>query len=450
MANVAAAGAGASKTLKLMGSPGYRAWVLALFLLIAMFGFIDRQVIGALAQPIKISLHLTDAEFGVIGGLAFAFLNSFLAIPIARVAERRRRLTIIGVGVFLWSVATSLCGITTSFVQLVLARVAVGVGEATSTPATASVVADYFPPHRRTSASAVLVLAVPLGAMIASAGGGYIAQYADWRTAFIVAGLPGFVLALLLVLTVREPIRGHYDTPGLGGADAPSFLAVMRRMVQRPAFLHVVIGSTVASMGGFGINLFLSAYFIRRFGLHVGDAGLMSGLISAIPGSVSMLGGGLLADFLGKKDARFYAWTPGLGALLAAPFYILSFMQGSWPVAVGLFMLTGLFQYAYLPVLGGVTANMMEPRMRASAAAVVGIMTNLVGAGLAPMIVGKLSDVFTRHVSAACTGAASAGAACTGASGEGLRLASMTFALVYLWSALHFVLAARTIRRDMT
>ncbi len=223
----------------------------------------------------------------------------------------------------------------------------------------------------------------------------------------------------------------------------------MRRMVQRPAFLHVVIGSTVASMGGFGINLFLSAYFIRRFGLHVGDAGLMSGLISAIPGSVSMLGGGLLADFLGKKDARFYAWTPGLGALLAAPFYILSFMQGSWPVAVGLFMLTGLFQYAYLPVLGGVTANMMEPRMRASAAAVVGIMTNLVGAGLAPMIVGKLSDVFTRHVSAACTGAASASASCTGASGEGLRLASMTFALVYLWAALHFVLAARTIRRDM-
>ena len=445
----AATGDQRSSTLKLMGSPGYRAWIILLFLLISMFGFIDRQVIGALAQPIKTSLRLTDAQFGVIGGLAFAALNAFLAVPIARLAERRRRLTIIGIGVFLWSIATSLCGLTTNFLQLVLARVAVGVGEATSTPATSSVIADYFPPHRRTSAAAVMVLAIPFGAMIASAGGGYIAQYADWRTAFIVAGAPGFVLALLLVLTVREPIRGHYDAPGLGDADAPPFRSVLRRMVQRPAFLNVMLGSTIASMGGFGINLFLSAYFIRHFHLQVGQAGLMSGLISAIPGSISMLGGGLLADWLGKKDARFYAWVPGVGALLAAPLYILSFMQSAWPAAFGLLMLTGLFQYAYLPVSGGVSSNLMEPRMRASAAAVVAIMTNLVGAGLAPIIVGRLSDVFTRHVSAVCVGAASAGPACTAASGEGLRLASMVFALVYLWAAGHFALAVRTIRRDM-
>jgi MFS family permease len=311
------------------------------------------------------------------------------------------------------------------------------------------VIADYFPPHRRTSAAAVLVLAVPAGALIASAGGGYIAQYADWRTAFVVAGLPGFVLALLLVLTVREPIRGHHDAPGLGDADAPPLSAVLRRMVQRPAFLHVVLGSTIASMGGFGINLFLSAYFIRHFGLGVGQAGLMSGLISAIPGSISMLGGGLLADFLGKKDARFYAWVPGIGALLATPLYIASFLQGAWPAAVALLMLTGLFQYAYLPVSGGVSANMMEPRMRASAAAIVAIMTNLVGAGLAPMIVGKLSDVFTGQVDPPCAGKAAAAVSCVASSGEGLRLASMAFALVYLWAALHFVFAARTIRRDM-
>ena len=445
-----AAGEPAPKTLRLMQSPGYRAWVLLLFLLIAMFGFIDRQVIGALGQPIKMSLHLTDAEFGIIGGLAFAALNSFLTIPIARVAERRRRLTIIGIGVFLWSIATSLCGLTASFVQLLLARVAVGVGEAASTPATSSVMADYFPPHRRTSAAAVLVLAIPLGALISSAGGGYIAQYADWRTAFIVAGLPGFVLALLLVLTVREPIRGHFDAPGLGSGDAPPFKAVLRRMIQRPAFLHVMLGSTVASMGGFGINLFLSSYFVRHFGLHLGQAGLYSGLISAIPGSISMLGGGLLADALGKKDARFYAWVPGIGALLAAPLYIVSFLVGSWPGAVALLMITGLFQYAYLPVSGGVSANMMEPRMRASAAAVVGIMTNLVGAGLAPMLVGRLSDLFTAHVAPACAGKASAALACTTASGEGLRLAFMVFALVYLWAAAHFALAGRTIRKDMT
>jgi MFS family permease len=444
-----AAGEPASETLRLMASPGYRAWVLLLFLLITMFGFIDRQVIGALGQPIKMSLRLTDAEFGIIGGLAFAALNAVLAIPIARFAERRRRLTIIGIGVFLWSIATSICGLTSSFAQLVLARVAVGVGEAATTPPMSSVMADYFPPNQRTSAAAVFVLAVPLGALIATTGGGYIAQYADWRTAFIVAGLPGFVLALLLVLTIREPIRGHYDAPGLGAADAPPLTAVLRRMVQRPAFLHVMLGSTIASMGGFGINIFLSPYLIRHFGLQLGQAGLMSGLTSALPGSISMLGGGLLADALSKKDARFYAWIPGVGALLATPLYILSFLQGSWPLAVVLLMLTGIFQYAYLPVSIGVTANLMEPRMRASAAALVGIMTNLVGAGLAPLFVGKLSDLFTAHVDPTCAGKASATLACTAASGEGLRLAFMVFALIYLWAAAHFALAGRTIRRDL-
>ena len=377
---------GRPTTLTLMASPAYRGWVLLLFLLISMFGFIDRQVIGSLGQPIKASLHLTDRQFGLLAGLAFALLNAILTIPIARIAERKRRLTIIGIGVFLWSIATCLCGLTANFVQLLVARVAVGVGEAASTPATASVMADYFPPNRRTSA----------------------------------AGL--------------------------------------RRMIQRPAFIHVLMGSTVASMGGFGVNIFLAQYFFRRFGLGIGDSGLLSGLISAIPGSISMLGGGLLADWLGKKDPRFYAWTPGLGALLAAPLYVLSFLQGSWPMATVLLMLTGLMQYAYLPASIGVTANLMEPRMRATAAAVVGIMTNLIGAGVAPMIVGALSDHFASQAiggrfAAVCTGAKAAETAAAGACGQasahGLQMASMTFALVYLWAAVHFALAARTIRKDM-
>jgi MFS family permease len=202
-------------------------------------------------------------------------------------------------------------------------------------------------------------------------------------------------------------------------------------------------------MGGFGINLFLAQYFFRRFGLGLGESGLLSGLISAIPGSISMLGGGFLADRLGRKDKRFYAWTPGLGALLATPLYALSFLQGSWAAATALLMVTALCQYAYLPVSIGVTANLMEPRMRATAAAVVGIMTNLIGAGLAPIIVGKLSDSFTSHVAARCAGAAAAAPSCTAASGEGLRLAFIVFALVYLWAAAHFALAGRTIRKDM-
>jgi MFS family permease len=251
------------------------------------------------------------------------------------------------------------------------------------------------------------------------------------------------------MLTVREPIRGFHDAPGLGDQAAPPFTAVIKRMFVRPAFVHVVLGSTIASMGGFGINLFVAAYFTRRFGLDYAQAGLLSGLISAIPGSISMLGGGLLADWLGRRDARFYPWVPAVGSLLAAPLYIASFMQGSWVGVLVMLMITGVFQYAYLPISGGVTANLMEPRMRASAAAVVGIMTNLVGAGLAPFVVGRLSDHFTAHVAPACVGKAAAAVSCTAASAEGLRQACMVFAVVYLWAAVHFVLASRTIRRDL-
>ncbi len=445
--------------LELMQSRLYRGWVLTLFLLIAMFGFIDRQIISALGQPIKHDLGLTDAQLGLLGGLVFALLNSVVTIPIARVAEKKRRVTIIAVGVFMWSVATCLCGAAFGFIQLAFARMAVGVGEATSQPATSSLIADYYPRDRRTSAAAVLVLAVPLGALIGAAGGGYIAQHMDWRMAFVIAGAPGALLGLLLALTIREPIRGHYDPPSQHGEEAPPFLAVLRRMVQRRAFLHVLAGSAIASMGGFGINYFLAPYFFRRFGLDYAQSGLMSGLISAIPGSISMLGGGLLADYLGRRDPRFYAWVPGIGALLAAPLYMLSFAQGGWPAAMGVLMLTGLMQYAYLPALSGVTANTMQPRMRASAAAVVGITTNLVGAGLGPLIVGSLSDTFTKRAFAgdfdiACAGAraaetASAGA-CGQASAHGLQYACMAFAAVYLWAAVHFWLAAHTIKRDMS
>ena len=446
-----------AKTLRLMQSRPYRAWVLGLLLAVSMFGFVDRQIIAALGQPIKRDLGLSDAELGLLGGLAFALLNTAVSIPIARLAERARRVTIYAIGVFLWSLATMACGLASGFAQLLVARICVGVGEA-SAPAVSSMIADYYPRDRRASAMAVYVLAVPAGALIGAAGGGFIAQHADWRLAFVAAGAPGLLLALLLILTVREPLRGHYDPPGQGQASPPPVSAVFGRMVQRPAFLHVMMGSTLASAGGFAINIFLAQYFFRRFGLDFATSGLISGLISALAGSVSMLGGGLVADALGRKDPRFYALTPGLGCLLAAPLYVLAFLQAGWPAAVALLMLTGLVQYAYMAPSMGLAQNLMEPRMRATAAAVVGIMTNLVGAGLGPLIVGALSDGLARRAfpgdfAAACAGAraaeTAAAGACGAASAAGLQQACMLGALIYLWGAVHFALAARTLKRDL-
>lgn len=441
----------------LMRSRAYRGWLLGLLLAIAMFGFVDRQIIAALNQPMKRDLGLSDAELGLLGGLAFAVLNCLVGLPIARLAERFNRVLIYAAGVFLWSVATVSCGLTASFAQLLTARVAVGVGEA-SQPASMSLIADYYPPERRTSAAAILVLAVPLGALLGSAGGGFIAQHWNWRWAFAAAGAPGFVLALLLAATIREPPRGSHDAPSPTGEATPPFSAVLRRIVERPSFLHMTLGSTLASAGGFGINVFLAAYFFRRYGLDFAASGLLSGLISAIPGAISMFGGGMLTDRLGRLDPRFYAWTPGLGALLAAPLYVLSFMQGGWPAATALLMLTGLVQYVYLPASTGVQSNTMQPRMRASAFAVVAIMTNLVGSGAGPLLVGALSDRFSRSAfpgdyALACAGGRAVQpaltSACGHASAAGLQAAFIITALIYLWAALHFALAARTVRRDI-
>ena len=174
-----------------MQSPAYRGWVLGLFMLITLFGFADRQVITVLGQAIKHDLSLTDGQLGLVVGLAFALFNTVLTVPIARLADRSRRVTVITVGVFMWSLATCLCGLVRSFPQLILARALVGVGEATGAPATSSVIADYFPRDRRASAMAWFSLAIPLGALVGGAGGGWIAQHADWRSAFVIAGLPG-------------------------------------------------------------------------------------------------------------------------------------------------------------------------------------------------------------------------------------------------------------------
>ncbi len=450
-----------SKTLGLMQNRAYRGWVLGLLTAIALFAFADRQILPALSQSIKAELHVSDAELGLLNGLAFALLNALATIPIARLADRGRRTTLIAIGVFVWSGATAVCGLARTFLQLILARLCVGMGEATGSPATASVIADYFPREQRASAMGVFSLAVPLGALLGAAGGGFIAQFADWRTAFLVGGLPGLVLGFLVWATVREPLRGLYDGPRTAQETTPTLLDVLKRMVARPAFIHTVLGSTIVSTGGFGIITFHAAYFSRQFGLGPAQAGLLMGLIGAIPGTLCIMGAGLLSDRLGRRDARFYGWVPAAGAFLATPLYVLGFLQTGWVAMTAVLMVTGLFQYAYLPVSMGVYQNLMEPRMRASATAIVNMCTNLVSAGLGPLLVGLLSDAFAKSIakshgmdfSVACSGAKAAQTAAAGACGQasasGLQWACIAFAFIYLWGGVHFLLAARSLRRDM-
>lgn len=424
---------GAEQRFMRSASPG---WALFILAAISTCGFIDRIIMNVLVQPIKVEFDLTDTQIGLIAGLAFAVLNVVLGLWVGRIAERRRRLTLVGIGTFFWSIATALCGAANSFFTLALARVGVGVGEAVGLPATSSVVSDYFAKEKRTTAMSVLLLAPPIGAFLGSAVGAMVAQYYGWRMAFVVASLPGFLLAALVWLTVAEPPRGQHDALGAAADDVPPFSAVLSRMWHRLSIRHMLTGSTVASLAGFGLNAFLAAFLLRKFGYGVAQSGVIAGLIASVPATVGVFAAGWLSDRIAIKDPRSYGLIPGISMILAAPIYVLAVTRETAPAAIGLLALAAFVQYTYLAPTQGVLQNLMHPRMRASCSAVTSLIYSLVGAGLGPLVVGVLSDRLAPDATPA-------------GSAAGLSYAMAVTTIFYLWGAFHFFRATRSLKHEL-
>lgn len=406
------------------------ALALTIITAIGTIGFIDRIVVNALVEPLKHEFGLSDAQIGTLN-FAYSALNILLGVAIARLAESRRRLTFTAVGTLLWSVAAAGCGLVQSWYQLLAARIAVGVGEAVGLPANQSLIADYFPPERRASAMSVLLLAAPLGAFIGLAGGGFVAQYLGWRWAFVVTGLPGLLLGALVWLFVAEPPRGAHDT--VADDAVPPIGAVVRRFLELRSARHLVIGSGLGSMVGFGLIAFLSALMTRRFGLEVGEAGLTTALISSFPAAVAVILGGLLSDRLAPRMRASYALVPAISLAVAGPFYLFAMTSTAFVPFVVMTMAATLLQFTYLGVTVGTIQNMMHPRMRATANALTNIVSGLF-AGVGPLVVGALSD------SLSADGLASDRALGYAMAGAGL---------LSLWGSAHFFLAARTVADDL-
>lgn len=408
---------------------------LALFLVtaIAVIGFVDRIVLNVLVQPLKAEFGFTDTQIGLLTGLAFAVLNVGLGLVVARMAERMRRINLVAVGTLLWSVATAACGMAGSALQLAIARISVGVGEAVGLPSTVSVLSDYYPRERRGWVMSVYNLAPPVGAFLGATGGAMIAQIYGWRHAFFAAALPGVVLGLLLLVFVAEPKRGGQE--GGTGADVPPLTAVLARYWQWPTMRHMLIGSTLASLVGFGLNGFLAAYMSRRYGFSLVEAGLVAGLVASLPAAISITGAGWLCDRMALHgNKRGYALIPGVMLLVSAPFYAFAITRDSAPVVVGLLVLCALIQYTYLGPTAGTFQNLLAPRMRATGYAFSGVIYSLVGTGLGPLAVGLVSDRY---------------AAWGIDPGRALGFAMATVACLYAWAGIHYLLAARTIEADL-
>jgi len=391
-------------------SNGYKGLVLGFLLAAYTFNFIDRTIIATIGQAIKVDLKLTDTQLGLLGGLSFAVLYTLLGVPIARFAERWNRVSIIALSLVVWSGFTVACGVAGNFLSLLAMRVGVGIGEAGCSPPSHSLISDYFEPKRRATALSVYAFGIPLGAMIGAVAGGWLAKSFGWRVAFMVVGLPGLFLAVLVRLLIKEPPRGHSDpvqkTSAAAGPQV-GFAAVMLHEVKELAVvtanlfshwpvLNMILGITIASFAGYGVGQFSSPYFIRAFGLDYATVGLVFGLIGGFSSGLGTLAGGIVSDWASKHDARWYALTPAIGLTIALPIYILAYRAPDWRLAAMILLIPGVFHYTYLGPSFAVVQNVVETRRRATAAAVMLLFVNIIALGGGPLFTGWIIDLFAQ------------------------------------------------------
>ena len=439
-------------------SRGYLGWLLGLLIAIYACSFLDRVILSTVSPAVIKELRLSFTEYGLLSGPAFAIFYVVFSLPIARAAESKSRINVISVCITLWSIMTALCGITTAFWQLAIFRMGVGVGEGGCSPSAHSLLSDHFKPKMRATALGVYFGGVPFGTMLGAILGGWIADHFSWRMAFIMLGLPGLLLALLARLTLREPARGHSEGQAVS-ADTPSFWTVCRKLLTNRTVVLLVVGMVCANFGGSSMASFTQTYLVAAFHLSIAKVGLLYGLVIGAAGVFGMVMGGVIADRAGKKDVRWYAWAPAIGCAVAFPMYVLAFTAHSVMAAVGFVFCAYLMMSFYFAPTFGVVQNLVAPRMRASASALLFLSINVMGQGLGPVFMGWLSDLnakaaFTlgdyRHFCPARPHAtADIVAACTHASSQGLQHSSIIVSGFYLLGAMVYLLASRTLKRDI-
>ncbi|MBC9034414.1 MFS transporter [Sphingomonas sp. JC676] len=360
-----------------------------MLLLVYTFNFLDRQILSILAQPVKASLHLTDTQLGMLGGLAFAALYSTLAIPLALLADKTSRSWVITVSLGVWSAFTALCGVAQNFTQMFLFRLGVGVGEAGGVAPSYALIGDYYPAEKRARALSIYSLGIPVGAALGALLGGYIAQNIEWRTAFIVVGLLGLVIAPAFKWIVHDRPRA------VAPADQVPLSYVFGILAAKPSFWLLAFGAAAGSMCGYGVAFWLPSMIMRNYGLNVGQVGQFFGALLLTGGVAGILFGGWLGDRLGPNNRRWYALAPAICYVAGTPLFIAGVLSGTWQAAFALFLLPQALVYVWLgPVLTAVQ-HLVPAHMRATASASFLLINNLIGLGLGSWVIGALSDHLT-------------------------------------------------------
>jgi MFS family permease len=414
------------------GGPRDRWYVLVVLTAVYAFNIADRFSISTLIEPIRRELQLSDSGIAFLSGVVLAPFYVSLGIPLAAFADRANRRNILALALALWSAMTALCGVTHSYWQLLLTRIGVGVGEAGGTPPSISILADKFPPARRPMAMTVFALGACLGAWLGSSVAGDAAERGGWRAAFLVLGIPGLALALIVWLTVREPRRGQLDT-ARSGSERSTLIATLRYIARQRSAVHLLIGGSIATFWSWGLVWWTPTFLQRSHHLTVGEAGELLGPMHLIAGT---LGTVLAWALMGRRVAadpryvtRLLAWV-ALATTVPSIFAYWAHSERAAAVALWMFI-PGV--YFYIGPILGLLQNVVPAHMRATTCAVLLFAANIANLVLAPQLIGWLSDWFGAYF---------------GAGNESLRWALLLLAPTGFWAAWHLWTSGATIRTD--
>ena len=371
---------------------GYRYYVLAALTVTYLLSFMDRQILSILLQDLRAEFNFNDTQLGLLSGLSFALFYTTLAIPVARLADRYNRVKIISLAMAIWSIMTALCGAATGFVTLFLARMGVGVGEAGGTAPSHSLLADYFDERQLPRALGIFGSGVMIGAVAGLALGGLMAEYLGWRWAFVAAGLPGVILAVILLTTVREPVRAK--SPGQETDSRLSILETFKQLLSHPVYRNAMLCHAFAVAVGYAGSHWLPEFFFRSYGLERAEIITIVAVIIIAGSLVGVLSGGFIVERLMQHNRKWQGWIPMIGSIVATPLFALAYSGVlSFGATIAAFIIASLLlQWNYAPPLALIQST-VSPDRRALAAALVFLFSNILGLAIGPLVVGAISDV---------------------------------------------------------
>ena len=476
------------------GSSPYRWYVLITLTLVYALNFIDRALLGVLAQPVITTFGLTDTQFGFLAGPPFALFYALMGIPIAMAADRYNRVAIVSFCIALWSLMTALCGLATGFLFLLISRIGVAIGEAGSNPPSNSIIADYFRPSARPKALSVYSTGVTLGSMLAFLIGGPLGQLSDerviavlstfglgwmpealgwgggygWRFAFLALGVPGVICGLIVFLTVREPPRGWSDPPGIAAPERTGIGPTLNLLMQKRSFWFMAVTASLVAMVGYGYSAFQAPMMQRLHGLSPAEFALRFGVPIGIAGAIGTITAGYLTERLVRRSVDWVAKLPAIMLALATPLYLLGFIQKTenLELSFAFWVLASMMHYGFLGAQYTIGQGVVPQSSRASAIAILLVIIALVGNGIGPQLVGWLSDTFMNlelesrgladtlsialcNPKAAAALSASEQLTCAEIYAVGLQHSMMATALFLLVAACSLWICAKTLDRDL-